>query len=238
VVEATAGKGGFASGLAAGVLAGLVAAGGMMLAADALAPANAVGSAGGVPAWTLAEALDWAYRNLGLSLPVFAVVLALYVRSLSRLRRRVARGASLDSVAHAEQLTDTWTSLFFGVGVIWTAIGMRGALLYALGDPAASVDDGAFAVLQRMVNGGILVALSTTIFGGIGGYLMRVVKTLTVGAPLRRYYEATAGETGVEMLAALARIEAHLAVLAAPAGRKEDGYGQAAVDGLAFPRRG
>ena len=231
-MAATVGNGGFAGGLAAGVLAGLVAAGGMMLAVDALAPA------GGVPAWTLAEALDWAYRNLGLSLPVFAVVLGLYVRSLSRLRRRVARGASLDAVAHAEQLTDTWTSLFFGVGVIWTAIGMRGALLYALGDPAASVDDGAFAVLQRMVNGGILVALSTTIFGGIGGYLMRVVKTLTVGAALRRYYEAAAGETGAQMLAALARIEAHLAVLATPAGRKEEGDGQAAVDGLAFPRRG
>lgn len=231
-MAATVENGGFASGLAAGVLAGLVAGGGMMLAADALVPAA------GAPAWTLAEALDWAYRNLGLSLPVFAVVLGLYVRSLSRLRRRVARGASLDSVAHAEQLTDTWTSLFFGVGVIWTAIGMRGALLYALGDPAASVDEGAFAVLQRMVNGGILVALSTTIFGGIGGYLMRVVKTLTVGAALRRYYEAAAGVTGAEMLAALARIEAHLAVLAMPAGRKEEDDGQAAVDGLAFRRRG
>lgn len=227
-------NGGFASGLAAGVLAGLVAAGMAILAADAFVAADAD------PAWTLAEALDWAYRNLGLSLPVFAVVLWLYVRSLARLRRRVARGASLDAVAHAEQLTDTWTSLFFGVGVIWTAIGMRGALLYALGDPAASVEDGAFAVLQRMVNGGILVALSTTIFGGIGGYLMRVVKTLAVGASLRRYYESAAGETGAEMLATLARIEAHLATLAAPAspaGREEEEDGQAPVDGLAFPRR-
>jgi len=230
-VSAAVRNGGFASGLAAGVLAGLIAAGATILATDAFL------AAGESPAWTLAEALDWAYRNLGLSLPVFAVVLALYVRSLTRLRRRVARGAPLDAVAHAEHLTDTWTSLFFGVGVIWTAIGMRGALLYALGDPAASVNDGAFAVLQRMVNGGILVALSTTIFGGIGGYLMRVVKTLVVGAPLRRYYQATTGETGAEMLAMLARIEAHLAVLATPARREEEADGQAAVDGLAFPRR-
>ena len=227
-------NGGFAGGLAAGVLTGLIAAGGVILATDTFL------TAAEPAAWTLAEALDWAWRNLGLSLPVFAVVLVLYVRSLARLRRRVARGASLDAVAHAEQLTDTWTSLFFGVGVIWTAIGMRGALLYALGDPAASVDDGAFAVLQRMVNGGILVALSTTIFGGIGGYLMRVVKTLTVGAPLRRYYEAAAGATGAEMLAALGRIEAHLAALGAaggPAERAEERDGQAAVDGLAFSRR-
>lgn len=221
-------NGGFASGLAAGVLAGLIGAGAALLVTDALVPA------GTAPAWTLAEALDWAYRNLGLSLPVFAVVLGLYVRSLSRLRRQVARGAPLDAVAHAEQLTDTWTSLFFGVGVIWTAIGMRGALLYALGDPGASVDDGAFAVLQRMVNGGILVALSTTIFGGIGGYLMRVVKTLAVGAALRRYYESATGQTGAEMLATLARIEAHLAALA---DRQEEADGQAPVDGPVFPRR-
>jgi len=233
-VAAAIRNGGFAGGLAAGVLTGLIGAGGMILAADTFL------AAGEPPGWTLAEALDWAYRNLGLSLPVFAVVLVLYVRSLARLRRRVARRASLDTVAHAEQLTDTWTSLFFGVGVIWTAIGMRGALLYALGDPAASVDDGAFAVLQRMVNGGILVALSTTIFGGIGGYLMRVVKTLTVGAPLRRYYEAAAGATGTEILATLGRIEAQLAVLIAPAGpaeRGEERDGQAALDGLAFSRR-
>ncbi len=214
---------GFLSGLVAGVLAGVAGAALVVLATDALAPAGAA------PAWTIAESLDWAYRNLGFSLPVFGAVLWLYLRSLARLRRRVARAAPLDEVAHAEHLTDTWTSLFFGVGVIWTAIGMRGALLYALGDPSASVQDGAFAVLQRMVNGGILVALSTTIFGGIGGYLMRVVKTVTVGAALRRYYDESAGRASTEIQATLAAIESHLAFLA----RRADGgpgHGPAPLD--------
>jgi hypothetical protein len=45
-------------------------------------------------------------------------------------------------------------------------------------------------VLQRLVDGGILTALSTTILGGVGGYLMRVTKGLYLGARLNRYYEA------------------------------------------------
>jgi hypothetical protein len=86
-------------------------------------------------------------------------------------------------------LTDVWTSLFFGIGVIWTAIGMRSALLYALGDPAGAAEAGAFAILTRLVDGGILTALTTTIVGGIGGYLMRVIKSSYLGTKLSRYYE-------------------------------------------------
>ena len=130
------------------------------------------------------------------------------------LTTRIRENRPLDEVAQADHLTDTWTSLFFGVGVIWTAIGMRGALLYALGDPETTAQDGAFAVLQRMVNGGILVALSTTIFGGIGGYVMRVVKTVVVGAPLKRYYESAARESADGIQNTLVAMEKHLANLA------------------------
>ena len=68
-----------------------------------------------------------------------------------------------------DHLTDIWTTLFFGTGDIWTAIGMRSALIFALGDRDVALQDGAFAMLERMIDGGILLALSTTIFGGIGG---------------------------------------------------------------------
>ena len=40
--------------------------------------------------------------------------------------------------------------------------------------------------------GGILLALSTTIFGGIGGYLMRVYKSVTLGPQLQQRYNAAA----------------------------------------------
>lgn len=100
--------------------------------------------------------------------------------------------------------------LFFGTGVIWTAIGMRGALLFALGDVDATIQQGAFAVLKRMVDGGILLALSTTIFGGIGGYLMRVCKSILLGAALQEQYDRAARVDTSIMRESLQRIEAHL----------------------------
>lgn len=131
----------------------------------------------------------WLRRNLGLSVFPFGITLALYVYSLRALAKRLENDSPQDEVAQYEHLTDVWTSLFFGIGVIWTAIGMRSALLFALGDPGVTADLGAFAVLQRLVDGGILTALTTTILGGTGGYLMRVAKSFLLGASLSRYYE-------------------------------------------------
>jgi len=130
---------------------------------------------------------QWLLRNLGLSVIPFGVTLLLYLHSLERLRRGLDEGRPYDEIMHQVQLTDIWISLFFGIGVIWTAIGMRGALLYALGDTSHAVQGGAFMVLQRLVEGGILTALSTTILGGAGGYLMRLFKSFQVGGRINRY---------------------------------------------------
>jgi hypothetical protein len=40
-----------------------------------------------------------------------------------------------------------------------------------------------------MVDGGILTALTTTIVGGVGGYMMRVIKSSYLGTRLSGYYE-------------------------------------------------
>jgi hypothetical protein len=133
--------------------------------------------------------MEWLRRNLGLSVLPFSLTLGLYIHSLQELSRRLEDKRPQDEVGQFEHLTDIWTSLFFGIGVIWTAIGMRSALLYALGDPDIAAESGAFAVLQRLVDGGLLTALTTTILGGIGGYLMRVSKSFLLGARLNRYYE-------------------------------------------------
>ena len=132
---------------------------------------------------------EWTRRNLGLSVLPFGITLALYVHSLRTLARRLDDNSPQNEVGQLEHLTDVWTSLFFGIGVIWTAIGMRSALLYAIGDPAVAAQSGAFAILTRLVDGGILTALTTTIVGGIGGYLMRVIKSSYLGTKLSRYYE-------------------------------------------------
>jgi len=154
--------------------------------------------------------LHWAYITLGSSIPVFAALLLAYFITLGRLREALLHNRPITKIVHFDHLTDIWTTLFFGAGVIWTAIGMRSALIFALGDRAAAIEQGAFAMLERMVDGGILLALSTTIFGGVGGYVMRVYKTVTLGTKLQQQYDKAARADTSRMSASLQRIEEHL----------------------------
>jgi hypothetical protein len=154
--------------------------------------------------------LQWAYTNLGSSIPVFVFLLLAYFISLGRLRDYLDQERPINQVVQLDNLTEIWTTLFFGTGVIWTAIGMRSALIYALGDRDVALSQGAFAMLERMIDGGILLALSTTIFGGVGGYLMRVYKTVKLGARLQQRYDVAARADTSEMRESLSRIEQHL----------------------------
>ena len=148
------------------------------------------------------------HLNLRGSLPVFLLVLLAYLVQVRRLRSLLAStGTPLARILRHEQLLDLCANLFFGTGVIWTAIGMRDSLLYALGDVGAAGDQGAFSVLQQMVDGGILLALSTTIVGGIGGYLMRAAKSVFLGQQLAYVYLRAQNRQAEEGLAALQRIE-------------------------------
>lgn len=156
------------------------------------------------------EWLHWAYTNLGSSIPVFAALLLAYFITLGRLRNALDNKRPINEIVQLDHLTDIWTTLFFGAGVIWTAIGMRSALIFALGDRDMALQQGAFAMLERLVDGGILLALSTTIFGGVGGYVMRVYKTITLGARLQHQYDNAARADTSEMRASLLRIEKHL----------------------------
>jgi len=159
----------------------------------------------------LAPWFDWAYANLGSSMPVFAGLLVAFFVTLARLRASLDGDRPVNEIVQLDHLADTWTTLFFGTGVIWTAIGMRSALLFALGEPDATVQAGAFAMLKRLVDGGILLALSTTIFGGAGGYLMRVYKSMALGAELQQCYDTAARADTMAMRDSLSRIEQRLA---------------------------
>ncbi len=158
----------------------------------------------------LGDWLVWTYTNLGSSMPVFAILLLVFFFSLRRLRSYLDDERPINEIVQLDHLTDIWTTLFFGTGVIWTAIGMRSARLYAWGDAESTIQQGAFAVLERMVDGGILLALSTTIFGGIGGYLMRLFKTISLGAALQHHYDRAARVDTSIMRESLQRIEQHL----------------------------
>jgi len=196
----------FMRGLVAGALGTLTAGAGLLYVLGRLGLARSNASLFGDPAaW-----LDWAYLNLGSSVPVFAALLLAYFVTLGRLRRQIDQDAAIERIVQLDHLADTWTTLFFGAGVIWTAIGMRSALIFALGDREAALSQGAFAMLERMIDGGILLALSTPIVGGIGGYLMRVWKTVTLGAGLQQQYDRAARADTSEMRSSLRRIERHL----------------------------
>ncbi|MDJ0870381.1 MAG: hypothetical protein QNJ87_01280 [Gammaproteobacteria bacterium] len=168
------------------------------------------------PMQELQVLLNWAYDNLRLSAIPFALTLVLYAHSLRRLKRLLAaREAQPERVAQADHMVDIWTNLFFGIGVIWTAIGIRSALLTAIGnlDPGTAAELGAFSILQRLVDGGILLALSTTIFGAVGGYLLRLLKAMVVGVQLQAYYGEFSKHQTDEIGRTLLNIERHLAVL-------------------------
>jgi len=197
----------FFRGLAAGALGTLLGA------SAALYTMSRVGwiQFGDTPISSPGDWLHWAYTNLGSSIPVFAALLLAYFITLGRLREALRQDRPVTQIVHFDHLTDIWTTLFMGAGVIWTAIGMRSALIFALGDRAAAMEQGAFAMLERMIDGGILLALSTTIFGGVGGYVMRVYKTVTLGTELQQQYDKAARADTSEMRASLHRIEEHLA---------------------------
>jgi hypothetical protein len=196
----------FVEGLTAGVFGSIVGAGALLYVLSR----NELVSFSPERLPDLGDWLTWTYTNLGSSIPVFAVLLLVFFVSLRRLRSHLENDRPIDEVGQLDHLTEIWTTLFFGTGVIWTAIGMRSALIFALGNPDETIQQGAFAVLERMVDGGILLALSTTIFGGIGGYLMRVFKSMSLGAALQHHYDRAARVDTSVMRESLQRIERHL----------------------------
>lgn len=163
----------------------------------------------GSPGSAVTGSLEWLYANLGLSVIPFVLILIGFSAQLRRLRRLLnADNPSPEDVQDAESKVDLLTSVFFGVGVIWTAIGMRNALLAGLGDLNAetAANKGAWYVLNQLIDGGILLALSTTIAGGIGGYILRCIKTWLVGPQLHAFYEVLVGKPHGEVISKLKRI--------------------------------
>lgn len=158
----------------------------------------------------------WIYDNLRLSLIPFGLVLGLYFFQLGKLDKLLASPSTTpDQVMQAENWINASISMFFGIGVIWTAIGMRSALLAGLSnlshETVARI--GAFEILHRLVEGGILLALSTTIVGAGGGYLMRLYKIVRVGARQQSYYRQLNQSEWDTYGRRLERIESHLARL-------------------------
>ena len=157
----------------------------------------------------LTRTSSWLVLNMGQSIWLFGAVLAFYSTNLVKLQRLVVENASYKYIVQLDQLSDVWIHVFIGIGVIWTAIGMRSALSTTLNSPTA-LAEGAGEILSRLVDGGILLALTTTIVGAIGGYLMQLMKTILLGAKLTEYYHKEERSDVSSLLSQLARIEIQL----------------------------
>lgn len=152
------------------------------------------------------DPVAWASTNLGHSTWLFLACLLAFLSVLSRLDQQVDAMADYERVAQLDQVSDVLIHVFVGIGVIWTAVGMRNALVTTLSVPDDLASD-ATHVLARLVDGGILLALTTTIVGAIGGYLMRLFKTVSTGARLTAYYQQRADEPMQTLLVRLGNIE-------------------------------
>ena len=193
---------GFGAGLIVGALLTFAAIG---VGTPSIEASTAIEATRGLP--------EWIALNLGHSFWLFALVLALYLMNLQQLSRLLSTDPQSRRVVELDQLSDVWMHLFVGIGVIWTAVGMRSALQAALGDSGiagAGVVDSADNVLRKLVDGGILLALTTTIVGGVGGYLMRLGKTVFLGARLQALFEQQQRSDVQALVAATQRIESRL----------------------------
>ena len=148
----------------------------------------AVSKSGG---FSLVTFLRWCYENLGFSIIPFFLIALGYVVCLNKLINLLnTSNSSPEEITAIEEKLDLFVNIFFGVGVIWTAIGMRNALLVSIGsmDAETATQKGAFYILTKLVDGGILLSLSTTIIGGVGGYFMKMIKVWLTGRKLNVFF--------------------------------------------------
>lgn len=175
----------FAAGLFCSTLYGIYVTGSLD-ASDGFLPSNGI--------------LAWSRANLGMSVWLFLILVIAYLTQWRRTQSAINR-SDVSSAWSAAGVLDTLSSSAFGVGVIWTAIGMRDALQSTFsGLDATSVAGlSALDVLSRLVEGGIILALSTTVFGGILGYSMQAAKSIWL-APALGLIQDTEREQAMQRL--------------------------------------
>ncbi|MEK9877239.1 MAG: hypothetical protein VW684_11320 [Betaproteobacteria bacterium] len=152
-----------------------------------------VGSFGYQFSDTLRPLLSWVSLNLGYSAPLFFLAALFVLANLTALLGALRNDeGSIARAFHLENRVDMGISLLFGIGVLFTAIGIRDALTAVISvDSAAS--DGS-DILELLIDGGILSAMTTTVVGGAMGYCFRLVKVLVAGEKIEQLYARMATE--------------------------------------------
>jgi len=158
---------------------------------------------------------------LGYSTLFFMVVLLGYFQFFFLLRKNLRlyqselKEEQWQNIRYYNSGIEIFITLFFAIGVLFTAWGLQNALVSALGgvskEEAARM--GAWGILKRMVDNGVLVALWTTIAGGAGGYLMRIIKYFSLGKELGYCSSLREQQARRKVFDILESIEHHLALI-------------------------
>ena len=120
--------------------------------------------------------------TLGTSIVFFFMDLCLYFYSLTKIKNALLK-KDIENSSYWYRMNDLSINIFLGIGVIYTAIGMQSALTSSIGylTQETAKEIGAWGVLNRLVRGGIIMALTTTIVGGVGGYTMKLIRHISLG---------------------------------------------------------
>lgn len=157
--------------------------------------------------------IDWLANNFGASIIAFFLVSVAFFWFLAKLSEELKNKVSASQIAQTEAFIDFSISAVLGIGVIWTAIGMRSALMFGLSHAEDAMSLGPFALLERLVEGGILTALTTTIVGGVLNYLFRFIKHFVVGHALEVHHMEEIIKSDQDIRDDLSHIRAYLKIL-------------------------
>ncbi|MFC1812784.1 hypothetical protein ACFL03_08835 [Thermodesulfobacteriota bacterium] len=120
---------------------------------------------------------------------LFAINIAFFIKYLRKLRNELEkRPRDPVEIEYWDHKSNLAISLSFAIGIGYTAYGMMRALYTTLHDLPGNLEQvDALELLNGLVEGGIILALATTIAGMIIGYSMRFIKYDTVGRDLIKY---------------------------------------------------
>ena len=156
------------------------------------------------------------FASLGSSLFFFSANFIMFIIGCLMLQYNLkSENPAYTNIKYWDSIVNLSLALFFGIGVLYTAVGMMHAFQLALGniDQAIATTLGPWGILQRLVEGGLLMALLTTIVGGAFGYVLRLLKFLIFGKTLIHLQEQHTKEHQEKIITTLQNIEYKLSQL-------------------------
>jgi len=155
---------------------------------------------------------DYLGHSIFFFIPVFLGYGIFFVLLKTSLCRSHSNSGEMENIRFYHTGTEIFITLSFAIGVLFTAWGLQNALVSALGGLSEEEAGrlGAWGILNQLVDNGFLIAFWTTIVGGTCGYLMRLIKFLSMGRELGRLVDQRRQNERAELFEILNAIKHHM----------------------------